>query len=277
MARIALLYAAAMLLVAIVVVALAYCRFDAAMRESVVRLLAGAAPAGAILTEDMLGSLPPPAQRYFRHAGVVGTALPAIVRLRQHGRIRSASTSAWMNLEADETYSTDPPAFVWRAYFPRRLLPVVIGRDEYLEGEGSILMKLAALYPVAHERGEALRAAGLMRYLNEMAWFPAAYLGSNIAIAPVDDNSFTVTIRDRGMTVTGTLFIDPAGGLVNFRAQRFNTATQAMETWETPMSRHGERAGIQVPVAGKAVWKLKDGDFDYIELEIDDVTYAPSP
>jgi hypothetical protein len=206
---------------------------------------------------------------------VVGTAIPGIVRVRQHGRIRSSPAAAWMNWEATEVYSTQPPAFVWRAYLPRKRLPVVIGRDEYLQGEGSILMKAAAIYPVADERGEALGAAGLMRYLNEMIWFPAAFLGSNVTIGPADEDSFTATIADRGTTVTATLFVDGEGRLVNFRARRFNTATGRLEVWETPMTHHGERAGSQVPVAGSAVWKLADGDFAYIELSVDAVSYAP--
>jgi hypothetical protein len=223
----------------------------------------------------MLSHLPVPAQRYLRHAGIVGTAIPGIVRVRQHGRIRSSPAAAWMNWEATEVYSTQPPAFVWRAYLPRKRLPVVIGRDEYLEGEGSILMKAAAIYSVADERGEALGAAGLMRYLNEMIWFPAAFLGSNVTIGPADEDSFTATIADRGITVTATLFVDGQGRLLNFRARRFNTATGRLEVWETPMTHHGERAGVQVPVAGSAVWKLADGDFAYIELSVDAVRYAP--
>ncbi len=47
-----------------------------------------------------------------------------------------------------------------------------MGRDEYLGGRGSIVMKMLALLPVADEHGEELGAAGLMRYLNEMMGSP---------------------------------------------------------------------------------------------------------
>src|SRR5690606_11152634 len=144
MVRSALPYVAALLAVAVVVVAIAYWRFDALMRADVARLLAGAAPAGTVVTDTMIAGLPPAAVRYFRDVGVVGTVIPSVVRVRQHGGIRSTATAAWMNLEADEIYSTAPPAFVWRAWFPHKRLPVVIGRDEYLDGKGSILMKAAA-------------------------------------------------------------------------------------------------------------------------------------
>jgi hypothetical protein len=178
-----------------------------------------------------------------------------------------------MNLEAVQHYSTRPPAFVWKASFPTRNLPVVLGRDAYLDGEGSILMKVLSLFTVADEHGEALREAALMRYLDEMMWFPAAFLGNNVAWTPIDDTSATVTIDDRGMNVTATMFFDADGRLVNFRATRFNTATRTMETWETPIAGYGEFAGLRLPSKGSAVWKLADGDFTYIELEIVGIAY----
>ena len=178
-----------------------------------------------------------------------------------------------MELEAEEFYSTSPPAFVWRAYFPKESLPIVLGRDEYLDGTGSIVMKMLSVYPVADERGEELGPASLMRYLNEMTWFPAAFLGENVTIEPVDEACFRVTIADRGMTATALMFVDEEGRLTNFRAQRFHTGTRTMETWETPMTKHRTFAGVRLPIAGAAVWKLKNGDFPYIELEVTDVKY----
>ena len=118
-----------------------------------------------------------------------------------------------------------------------------------------------------------MRAAGLMRYLNEMMWFPAAYLGHNVTILPVDDASFAVRIVDGTLVAEGRLFIDPEGRLTNFRAIRYNTGTQSEETWETPVSAWGRLAGLELPTRGAADWKLFGGDLRYIELEITSVTY----
>ena len=259
-----------------VVVALAYLLWSGAIDRDVALLQAGAKPPSAIpITAERLAVLPPPAIRYFTRAGIVGTAIPRLVRLTQRGRIRSSTDAAWMMLEADEVYSTHPPALLWRAGMPGLALPLVLGRDAYLGGEGSIAMKLLALLPVADERGDALRAAGLMRYLNEMMWFPAAYLGENVTIFPVGDNAFGVRIADRGLVAEATLFVDGEGRVVNFRANRFNTTTRRNETWETPISGWGRMAGLELPTAGAADWKLADGDLRYIELEITGVSYEP--
>jgi hypothetical protein len=237
-------------------------------------LVAGAAASGSpTVTGAMLADLPAPAQRYLIHAGVVGTKIPRLVTLTQSGRIRDSVAASWMDFEAEETYSTNPPGFVWRAAFPTTAIPIVLGRDEYLEGKGSIVMKMLAVMPVADERGGELAAAGLMRYLNEMMWFPAGFLGSNITISAIDDTSFSVSIADRGMVAEAVLFVDSEGNLTNFRASRYNTGTRSMEIWETPITAYASFNGLLLPSAGSAVWKLEEGDLDYIELEITGVAY----
>jgi hypothetical protein len=172
-----------------------YARFSRAMSGDVRRLVAAAARDRIVVTAEMIALVPPPARRYFIHSGVVGKAIPRLVRLRQVGRIRQSLQDKWMDFEAEEFYSTSPPAFVWRAYFPSSKLPVALGRDEYLDGKGSILMKMLAVYPLADEHGDELGPAGLMRYFNEMTWFPAAFLGRNVTIEPVDDASSGSPLR----------------------------------------------------------------------------------
>ncbi|HWA19896.1 MAG TPA: DUF6544 family protein [Devosia sp.] len=261
------------LVAALVVIAIAYLRLNGEIEGDVKRLVASARPVNAIVTEEMVAALPAPAQRYLRKSGVIGQPIPSIVRLQQKGRIRSSSEANWMEFEASETYSTNPPAFVWRAWFPTPFMPVVMGRDEYLDGEGSIFMRMLALFPVAEERGDVLKAAGLMRYLNEMTWFPAAFLGSNLTITAAGPDSFKVALTDRGATAEAELFVDAEGRFVNFRALRFNTGTRSIETWETPITQWKTFGALELPSHGAAVWKLPGGDLTYIELDVTDVTY----
>lgn len=274
MLRLVALSIALIVILAIVTVLIAFLWFRGDIDRDVERLVSSAeTPASSTIAEAILAGLPAPAQRYFHFAGVIGKPVPRLIRLTQRGRIRSSNEASWMTFEADETYSTSPPAFVWRAYMPSTVMPVVLGRDEYLEGNGSILMKMAGLLPVADEHGDELGAAGLMRYLNEAMWFPAALLLPNVTITPGDDTTFNVRITDRGMSAEATLSIDADGRLTNFRAQRYNTGSRSMETWETPITKYGEFNGLQLPARGAAVWRLATGDLQYIELDILSVTY----
>jgi hypothetical protein len=251
-----------------------YWSFGRQIEAEVGTLKAEAQSSTVVITEAMLADLPLPAQRYLRYAGVVGKALPALVRLTQAGRIRSSNEAGWMAFEAEEYYSTNPPALVWRAYLPRRALPLAIGRDTYLSGDGSILIKMLAAFPVADEHGPELGEAGLMRFLNEMMWFPAAFLLPNVVIGAVDDASFQVTIEDRGRTATALLFIDDEGRLTNFRAQRYNTGSRSLETWETPITAYATWEGLNLPRSGSATWKLPSSDLTYIELDVLEVGYS---
>lgn len=264
-----------LLLLLAVAVGVAYVVWSMSIGRDLATLRADArAPVGGgLITAERLAGLPPAALRYFTRSGIVGTAIPRLIRLEQKGRIRSAADAGWMPLGAEEVYSTDPPAFVWRAGMPGLALPVVLGRDEYLGGEGSIEMRLLSLLPVASERGEALRAAGLLRYLNEMMWFPAAYLAPNVSWRAIDERSAEVSVTDSGLTATATLVFDGDDRIVDFRAQRFNTDTRGLEAWETPISGHREFNGLLLPAGGQGVWKLAGGSFAYIELNVVALAY----
>ncbi len=263
--------ALALLAAPFAVSSLVFARSIRAERE---RLVAAAQPSDVTVSEERLAALPEPVQRHLRQAGVVGHAIPRVITLTQTGRLRSAPDSGWMTFVAEETYSTNPPAFVWHAWFPTRRLPIVFGRDHYLDGEGHITMKLLGTLPVASGGGDRpMNEASLVRYLNEMMWFPAAFVGDHLTWTPVDERSADVTLTDRGMSATARLFFDAEGRLVNFRAERFNTTSEQRETWETPLDDHGERAGLQMPLAGSAVWQRETGPFAYIELAVTSVRY----
>jgi hypothetical protein len=271
--RFAALAVTAVVLLATLGIGIFYWVFARSISADIETLLREARAPNVTVTEAMLAGLPEPAQRYFRFAGVVGHAIPRIVRISQKGRIRGSAAENWMSFEADETYSTNPPAFVWRASFPAVVAPVALGRDEYLGGRGSILMKMLAVVPLADEHGDELAAAGLMRYLNESMWFPASLLGPNVRISPIDDASFRATLSDRGLSAEAIFFVDGEGRLVNFRASRYDTGTGAVGTWETPVSGYRSLGGLNLPTSGSAVWKRDTGDFNYIELEVTDLTY----
>jgi hypothetical protein len=263
----------AVVAIGLAIVAVAYLVLTRDIAADVDRLVAAAQPSNVTITEEMLATLPQPAQRYLRAAGVVGQPIPRVVRLTQTGRIRSSYDAAWMAFEAEETYSTNPPAFVWRASFPSHSLPVVMGRDLYLAGQGSIAMRMLALVPMANEQGEEMRAAGLMRYLNEMMWFPAAFLGPAVTIEPAGPDGFSATIVHDGISATARLFIDADGRLVDFEAIRFSTSTHSLETWRTPLRAWRRFGDLLLPSKGAAVWRLPGGDLDYIELDVTSVTH----
>lgn len=259
------------------VILLAYRRFAASVQREVEVLKSKAIhPEPQLVTEDLLKDLPAPVQRYLRFSGVVGKPIPSIVHLTQNGKIRRSADEPWMAVQAEEYYSVNPPAFVWDAKVGNGL-PLVRGSDHYIDGKGHMKIKMLSLYPLVDAEGEELDQGTFLRYLNEMTWFPAAFLGENVSWKAIDDNSAEVTLTDHGKRVSATMTFDADGRLTDFVADRYYQVdggkSYEFRRWSTPISGYGEMAGLKLPVSGSAVWKLDDGDFEYIQLDITNVEY----
>jgi hypothetical protein len=244
--------------------------FARLVRRDVQALHAGATPSRAgVVTEQMLADLPEPVRRYLRYAGVVGKPSPRTVWLHQKGRMRPGPGQPWMPLAAEEHYSVQPPGFVWAGTLRLGGLPVGRARDMYAGGKGRMLVKVASLWPVVDASGEQTDQGSMMRYLSEMIWFPAAFLGDNIAFETIDDTSARVTLTDHGRTAAGTLVFDREGRLTDFVAKRYRTPdASSPEAWSTPITGYGEYEGLKLPSRGKAIYRLPGGDFEYIEVTI---------
>lgn len=231
-----------------------------------------------IVTEDMLQNLPDPVKRYLAYTGVVGKPMVQKVRLKQAGRIRKDTTKPWMNFRASEYFSVSPPGFIWIAYMKFFGLPLIRVRDYYMEGRGNILVKALSLFTVADSGGEKMDQGAMMRYLNEMMWFPSALLGENISFEPIDAGSAKVTLRVSGKSVTATMYFDDGGKLTNFMAPRYRDMGNNMfelENWSTPIREYGEFEGLKLPIKGAGVWNLREDDLEYIDVTVTDLEYNP--
>jgi len=263
-------------LILVVVFGFAYLSFNGRINREISGLLSGEKPgAGTVVTQEMLKGLPEPVQRYLAYSGVLGKPIPRTIRLKQVGKIRQDEKSSWMKLEAVEYYSTTPPGFIWKAFLPTRRFPMTLGWDAYLNGRGSMLIKMLSLIPMVNATGIYIDQGAMMRYLNEMTWFPAAFLGENIIWKAIDDTSAEVTLTHQGKSVSATMYFDGEGKPTNFVAKRYRMVGKRydLETWSTPFTGYGEFEGLKLPVRGQGVWNLKQGDLVYVDLEVTELEY----
>lgn len=228
-----------------------------------------------VVTADRLQHLPEPAQRYLNYTGVVGQPWIETVRITYAGVFRLGADKPWMPINAEQVYTTNPPAFRWKARFKMFGLWIVAGDDTYRNGHGHMFGKIAGLFNVFDARGPEIDQGTMLRYLNEMTWFPIALLNDYIAWQAVDDQSFDVTFTDCGRSVTARFIVDEQGRLTNFVTQRYreNKGSYTFDTWTTPMTEWGCLAGLNLPVRGQAVWKLATGDLPYADLKIESIEY----
>jgi len=235
-------------------------------------------PHPPLVTEEMLAGLPEPAQRYLRYAGVVGRPLVDTVRLRQRCRMRPAPNGISFPLIAEQWYSVEPPGFIWDATVPVGCIPVVRGRDGYIDGHGLMTIKAGSLIPFVNASGPEMDQASLLRHLSEMTWFPSAFLRDRVTWEAIDDTTVRVTITDGDLRASGALEIDAEGRLVAFRTERHAMVGKTFELrpWSAPTYAYGEFEGLRLPVSGAAVWTLPDGTkHPYIEVELTEVEYDP--
>lgn len=233
---------------------------------------ARAATEPAIITEADLAPLPEPVQRWLRFSGVVGKERPTTVRLKQEGELRLGERG-WFPFTAEEYYTTDPPGFVWTVKLDMAPLISVVGRDAYLGGRGSIDMRLLGLIPVAKDSGPDMDQGGLLRYLNEIMWFPAVAVSPYITWEAIDANSARATMSYAGVSSSATFSFDEQGRLTNMLAERFDREDGKVNLWSTPITAYGEFAGTRIPVAGEAVYARDSGDYPYIRLRITALEY----
>ena len=228
------------------------------------------------LSEEDIRGLPEPVQRSLRRSKVIGTNIPSAVTVRQSGRIRTSRASRWLNFTAHETYSVGKPGFLWKASL--EIGPITAGRamDSLEHGHGRIQVKLLGLINVVDASGPELDQGSLLRWLNETMWFPAVWSTDVISWEAVDKNSAVGSITAGALRVSGEFRFDDAGRLVDFYADRYRDVDGAFEMtgWTTPLTGHATFDGVDLPSQGSGIWILDDGEFEYIQIRVDAVSYS---
>jgi hypothetical protein len=113
----------------------------------------------------------------------------------------------------------------------------------------------------------------LLRYLNEIMWFPAAAISSPIAWTAVDGESARATISHGDISASATFRFDREGRLTDMVAERFDREAGQVLPWSTPITEYGEFGGIRMPAAGEAVYARGEGDVPYIRLRLTTVEH----
>ncbi len=228
-----------------------------------------------LVRPEMLESLPEPVQRYLAYSGVAGKPWIDTVRLKQAGQFRMGLDRPWMPISAEQTYTIDPPGFLWKAAVRVAGVPLMTARDRYQEGHGHMFGKLAGLFTIFDARGPEMDLASLTRYLSEMVWFPTAFLAPNIQWQGLDEHSAQVTLTDGGKSVSGRIIFDDDGRPTNFTTERhyFIKGGYSLETWVNPLSKFQEWGGMKIPVEGQVFWRLKSGDFPYFNWKVTHIEY----
>lgn len=196
------------------------------------------------------------------------------VRLKQKGVLRTKQNGKWMPFVAEQYFTIEKPAFLWLARINTGFIHIA-GRDRYSNGNGSMVIKAASIISLADAKGREIDQGSLLRFLAEIQWFPSAALSPYITWVQTADNSANATLNYHGLSVSGTFCFNDSGDVISFEAFRYMDQHNmySLEKWYVPVTEYKVYDGIRIPSKGKAIWKLKTGDFNWFEWEIVDISY----
>jgi hypothetical protein len=263
------------IILAAVVIGFALWNFDNQVDEEIKRILAVNNREAQVITEDMIQEMPDPVQRWLRNSGVIGKEKIHTVYLRQKGSMRlKPEQKGWMKADAEQYFTIDKPAFVWRVRTPVMGLPVV-GRDIFRDGKGGMQIKLAGIVPVVNlADNPKLNEATLQRYLGEMIWFPTAALSENIKWEPIDDYKAKATMSIGETTGSAIFYFNDEGELSRFVAYRYRDISDPEPTeWVAKIKEYRYVKGIKIPSKLEASWMLDQGEFTWYRFDVYEVKY----
>jgi len=233
--------------------------------------------APVIVTRQMTAAYPPVVRRWFERSRIVGKPVPRTVHLHQEGMMRSSREGAWMPVKATQWFTTGEPGFFWTAKVKAAAGMSIVARDKYEGGRGSMLIKAVSVFPIADAHGPEVDQGSMLRYLAELAWFPAAAMGDYLHWEEIDSMTARATMTYGGITGTGVFRFDEQGNMLSFEAKRYydRKGGATLEDWLIQIDPDGYREfeGVRIPAKASVTWKLKDGDLTWLTLEITALEY----
>lgn len=230
---------------------------------------------GAPVSEADLAPLPASARRYLRAMGVMGRPRDASFQLAWKGRFRTAVDSPWLRCDAWQRNAIGPVSRDFRMrLWAAGILPVH-GRDSYEDGHGRMLIRPLNLFTVARATGREFDIGELVTWLDDAILFaPSMLLAPKVRWLETDATSFDLDVEDRGVRVHGRVRLDDRGLPLYFVthdrwcANPVDRGRLIRAQWRTPVDEWTETDGRMVPVRGRAIWNLPQGEFPYADLRV---------
>jgi hypothetical protein len=230
----------------------------------------------ALITAADLEQLPSPVASWLKRSGVVGKPHVQQVWLSQQSVMRmSPEKERWNRAISEQVFDAGDPSFTWQVKMKMGPVSIIRGKDVFENGNGTMNIRLFGLIPVVSESGPKIDEGSIQRFLGEIAWFPQAALKPYIKWEQIDMHSAKAVIESHGTRGEGTFYFNSEGDFVRFSALRYkgNDAGAQRKEWVIDATAYATFSGIRVPSELQATWKLEEGDWTWLKMEIKDVKY----
>jgi hypothetical protein len=216
----------------------------------------------------VMKELPEPVTKYFSYASSDNQAPIKKVHLRHSGYFRPSLKSKWIKIKGEQFFLTEQPEFRWIG--KTSMFKAV---DQYMNGKGSLKVKLFSLFPIVNEQGMHVDQAELLRWLGESVWFPSNLLPSErLKWSAIDSTSAKLTYNHNGLEIYYIVSFNPKGEIIQLETKRYIEKGR-LEKWIGKVSDYKEFDGMRIPIHIEAIWKLDSGDFKYANFYVDTIEY----
>ena len=230
----------------------------------------------SIIQKNDINGLPKPIKKWLEQSGMIGKPCINVGKVIQNAELKmKPEQEGWMKAKALQYSIIDKPSFIWMVDVEMNSFLYFQGRDKFENGKGEMLIKMNSLISVVDEKGEKIDEGSMQRYLGEMAWFPSLALSPYIVWEEVNDTTAIATMNYNGSKASGTFYFYQEGDFVKYTAMRFmgNEDDAKRHEWILLVDAYKSFEGIKVPSKMTATWKLDDGDWTWLKLEIIDIEY----
>ncbi len=223
-----------------------------------------------------LEKFPPIVQKWLLNSGIMKGAPIKKVFLKQKGSLKTSPSGKWMPFTAEQWFNISPPSFIWKSDVSMWGPLYFFGRDKLCKGKGSMLIKLNGILPVVNITNDLKTdEATMQRYMAEICWFPSAAMESYLHWESLDELTAKASMTINDKTVIGQFTFSPEGDLVSFETKRYmgQGKNASLEIWQINNSSFKVFNGIRIPNRSEVFWKLAEGDFQWLQLEISEIYY----
>ncbi|SMO91901.1 hypothetical protein SAMN06265379_11530 [Saccharicrinis carchari] len=228
------------------------------------------------VTTEQLAGLPSPVAKWLKVSGVVGKEKIHSVWLSQKAKMKmKPGQENWNSATAEQYITVQKPAFVWKVKLNMSPFIKITGRDKFVDGKGEMQIKIFSLVNIVNEKGVKMDEGTLQRYLGEIVWFPSAALSPFITWEEIDSRWAKATMDYKGTKGSGTFHFNEKGDFIQYSTLRYkgNEPDALRCEWVIDVKEHAVINGVGIPVKMTATWKLDEGDWTWLKLQIEDIKY----
>jgi hypothetical protein len=232
---------------------------------------------GSMLPDTSIASLPAPVKKWITSSGAMNIKPIQFVRLKQKGELKTSQGGKWMSFTADQYFNAVDPAFIWSADVQFMPMIHMYGRDKLIDGKGQMQIKLLSLIDVVKEGdNEKMNSGTMIRYLAETIWFPTTAISPLISWEEIDSTSARAVMSHKGTTAGATFYFQTNGDVKRIEADRYYGGGEdaKKEKWIVDVTGVKVMNGVRIAYKNNVTWALKEGDFNWANMEITGIEYV---